>query len=79
MHIESVADSNVSGDSLMQSIRCCGGPVTFLAGTCMAFGLLFLALGVGVGWIFIVAAGSAMVMFGLQAAIGRTGGELRQH
>jgi hypothetical protein len=43
--------------------------VIFLAGVSTALGLLFLSVGSGAGWIFIVTAVSALGAFSLRAAM----------
>lgn len=51
-----------------QALRRDSGPVLFLVGVCMTMAILFLSLDAGVGWIFILAAGSALMAFGLLGA-----------
>jgi hypothetical protein len=59
-----------------QAFRCYSGPVLFLVGVCMTLALLFLRVDFGAGWIFIIAAGSALVAFSLLGARGDFGTEL---
>jgi len=58
----------MSKSSLIQSFRCCSGPVLFLTGVCMTIGSMFLWVESGAGWIFIVAAILALAAFSLLAA-----------
>ena len=67
---------NMSTNCLKQSFRCCGGPVLFLVGLSMTLGSLFLWLGSGAGWIFIIAAGSSLAVFSLLGARSGSGAEL---
>lgn len=53
---------------LKQAFRRDSGPILFLIGVCMTIAILFLSLDAGVGWIFILAAGSALMAFGLLGA-----------
>jgi len=53
---------------LKQSFRCCSGPVLFLAGICTCLGVLFLSLHSGSGWVFLIAAASALTVFVLRGA-----------
>jgi len=55
-------------NGLIQSFRCCSGPVLFLVGVCVTIGSLFLWVGSGAGWIFIVVAGTALAAFSLLGA-----------
>ena len=66
----------MSKNCLKQSFRCCSGPVLFLVSVCMTLGLLFLWLDSDAGWIFIVAAGSALAAFSLLGARSGCGAEL---
>jgi len=68
----------MSKNRLMESIRCCSGPALFLAGACMMMNILFLVLDSGVGWIFVVAGGAALTVFGLLGARGGDGPALRR-
>ena len=53
---------------LEQAIRCNSGPVLFLVFVCMTLALVFLWVDSAVGWIFLIAAGSALVAFSLIGA-----------
>jgi len=66
----------MSKNHLKQSFRCCSGPIFFLVSVCVMVGLLFLWLDSGAGWIFIVAAGSALAAFSIQGARGGCGAEI---
>ena len=56
----------MSKNCFKQAFRCCSGPILFLVGVCMALALLFLSVdAVVVGWIFIIAAASALMAFSL--------------
>jgi hypothetical protein len=63
----------MSKDGLKQSFRCCSGAVLFLVSVCMTVGVSFLWLDSGAGWIFIIAAGSALAVFSILGAGGRRG------
>jgi hypothetical protein len=63
----------MSKDGLKQSFRCCSGPVLFLVSVCMTLGVSLLWLDSGTGWIFIIAAGSALAVFSILGARGRRG------
>jgi hypothetical protein len=65
----------MSKNCLKHSFFCCSGPVLFLVGVCMTVGSLFLWLDSGAGWIFIIAAGSALAAFSLQGARDRRGAD----
>lgn len=65
----------MSKNCLKQAFRCCSGPVLFLVSVCMVIGVLFLSLDSGAGWIFIIAAGSALAAFSLLGARGGFGAE----
>ena len=51
-----------------QAFRCNSGPVLLPVSVCMTLALLFLWLDSGAGWIFIIAAGSALVALSLLGA-----------
>lgn len=65
----------MSKNHLKKSVRCCSGPVLFLGNVCLLVGSSFLYLESGAGWIFIVAACSALVAFGILGAGGGRGAE----
>ncbi len=61
---------------LKQAFRYHSGPALFLATVCMTLGLLFLWVDSGVGWIFVIASGSALVAFCLVGARGSCGADI---
>jgi hypothetical protein len=66
----------MSNNCLKRAFRCCSGPVLFLVGVCLLVGSSFIWLDSGAGWIFIVAACSALVAFSLLGSGGCCGAEL---
>jgi hypothetical protein len=76
MPATSAVGNDMSKNRLKQSFRCCSGPVLFLVSVCITLGLLFLWLDSGAGWIFIIAAGSALAAFSILGARGGRGDAL---
>jgi hypothetical protein len=60
---------------LEQAFRRNSGPVLFLVVVCMTLALVFLWVDSAVGWVFLIAAGSAVVAFTLLGARGGCGAE----
>jgi hypothetical protein len=76
MPTTSAVANDMSKNRLKQSFRCCSGPVLFLVSVCMTLGVWFLWLDSGAGWIFIIAAGSALAVFSILGARGGRGAKL---